>query len=138
METFRVESVRIEATFDKTFEYIAEPANLLAWAHAFKAVRNGMATLATPAGSVEIGLKVESSRSKGTIDWHMTFPDGKAASAYSRLVPESNGHCVFSFVLLAPPVPLEQLEGTLNEQAHILRLELTNLKAILNGRTPSI
>ncbi len=138
METFRVESVRIEATFEKAFEYVAEPTNLLAWTHAFKAVRKGMATLATPAGSLEIGLKVESSRSEGTIDWHMTFPDGKVASAYSRLVPESNEHCVFSFVLLAPPIPLEQLEGTLNDQAHILRLELAKLKTILSGRAPSI
>jgi hypothetical protein len=47
-----------------------------------------------------------------------TFPDGKVASAYSRLVPQSNEDRVFSFVLLAPPVPLEQLEGMLNEQAH--------------------
>jgi len=54
METFGVESVRIEATFEKAFEYVAEPTNLLAWTHAFKAVRKGMATLATPAGSVRL------------------------------------------------------------------------------------
>jgi len=132
METFRVESVRLETTFERAFEYVAEPANLLAWTHAFKAVQNGRAILTTPAGSVEVGLKVKSSRSEGTIDWHMTFPDGKVASAYSRLVPESNGHSVFSFVLLAPPVPLEQLEGTLNQQAQILRQELAKLKAILS------
>ncbi len=77
METFRVESVRLETTFERAFEYVAEPANLLAWTHAFKAVQNGRAILTTPAGSVEVGLKVKSSRSEGTIDWHMTFPAEK-------------------------------------------------------------
>lgn len=132
MDTFRVESVIISANFARAFDYIAEAANLPNWTHAFKAVRNGTAILATPAGSVEIRLKVKSSRSEGTIDWHMHFPDGKVAFAYSRLVPGPNEHCVFSFVLLAPPVPLEELEGTLDEQAHILRQELATLKGILN------
>jgi hypothetical protein len=137
MESFRVESVRIETPFGRAFEYIAEPANLVAWTHAFKAVQNGSAILATPTGSVEIKLKVNSSRSEGTIDWHMTFPEGNVASAYSRLVPESNGHSVFSFVLLAPPAPMEQLEGTLNDQAEILRQELAKLRAILSKPAPS-
>jgi hypothetical protein len=53
------------------------------------------------------------------------------ARAYSRVVPEGKGHSVFSFVLLAPPVPLERLEGTLNQQAQTLREELTRLSSIL-------
>jgi hypothetical protein len=88
--------------------------------------------MATPAGAVEVGLRVKGSASEGTIDWHMTFPDGNVATAYSRLVPDSGDCSIYSFVLMAPPVPLERLEGALNQQAHILREELTKLNAILS------
>jgi hypothetical protein len=35
---------------------------------------------------------------------------------------------LYSFVLLAPPVPLEQVEGALAEQAKVLRQELAALE----------
>ena len=133
MENYRIESVRIPADFEKVFNYVANPANLPEWTHAFKQVKNGKAVLATPAGSVEIGLKTESSPSKGTIDWHMTMPDGTVASAFSRLIRESSDHCIFTFVLMAPPVPLEALEGTLNQQAVILKEELATLRRTLTA-----
>jgi hypothetical protein len=132
MDSFKVESVRIKATPEKAFRYVADPKNLPQWTHAFKGVLNGKAIMATPAGAVEVGLRVMASASEGTIDWHMTFPDGGVASAYSRVIPESAEYSIYSFVLMAPPVPLEQLEGTLNQQAHILREELTKLSAILS------
>ncbi len=133
MENYRVESVHIAADFQKIFNYVSNPANLPEWTHAFKKAGNGTAVLATPSGSVEIGLKTEASSDSGTIDWHMTMPDGKIASAFSRVIRESHGHCVFAFILLAPPVPLEALEGTLSQQAAILREELANLKKILTA-----
>ncbi len=132
MTTFKVESVRIATTLEKAFQYIADPQNLPQWTRAFKAVRNGKAIMATPSGAVEVGLKVTASASAGTIDWHLTFTNGSVASAFSRLVPEARDHCIYSFVLLAPPVPLEQLEGTLNQQAQTLREELTKLSEFLN------
>jgi hypothetical protein len=132
MDSFKVESVRIKTTPEKAFRYISDPKNLPQWTHAFKGVLNGRAIMATPAGAVEVGLRVKGSASEGTIDWHMTFPDGNVATAYSRLVPDSAECSIYSFVLMAPPVPLEQLEGALNQQAHILREELTKLNAILS------
>lgn len=132
MDSFKVESVRIKTTFEKAFRYISDPKNLVHWTHAFKGVRNGKARMATPAGTVEVGLRVKGSASEGTIDWHIAFPDGKAATAYSRLVPESAEYSIYSFILMAPPIPLEQLEGALNQQVHILREELTKLNAILS------
>lgn len=132
MDSFKVESVRIKTTPEKGFRYISDPKNLPQWTHAFKGVLNGGAIMATPAGTVEVALRVEGTASEGTIDWHMTFPDGKIATAYSRLVPESNEYSIYSFILMAPPVPLEQLEGTLNHQAHILREELAKLNTILS------
>jgi hypothetical protein len=131
MDTYRVESIRLKAPAGKAFSYIADPANLPEWASAFKSVKNGRALMATPLGSVEVELGVTSSEALGTIDWQMIFPDHTVAHAYSRVVPEANGHSVFSFVLLAPPVPLEQLEGALNQQAQTLREELARLGSIL-------
>lgn len=131
MNPFRVESVSLNSSPEKAFVYIAEPKNLPKWTHAFKSAWDGKATMITPAGEVEVDLKVNASAAEGTIDWHMTFPDGSAASAYSRVLPASSGKSVYSFVLMAPPVPLEQLEGTLDQQARILRHELETLSTIL-------
>ena len=133
MDSFRVESVLIRATTDKAFRYIADPRNLPNWTHAFKSVRNGNAIMATPAGTVEVGLEVKASSIEGTVDWQITFPDGSVVSAYSRVLPISAGQSAYSFMLMAPPVPLEQLEGALNQQVHILRDELAKLKAILSA-----
>jgi Polyketide cyclase / dehydrase and lipid transport len=132
MDSFKVESVRIKTTPEKAFRYISDPKNLPQWTHAFKGVQNGKAIMATQAGAVEVELRVKGTCSEGTIDWHLTFPDGNVATAYSRLVPESAEYSIYSFILMAPPVPLEQLEGALNHQAHILRAELTKLSAILS------
>jgi hypothetical protein len=128
-----VESVQIKAAYDKVFGYIAAPENLPEWTHAFKSVQNGRAVMATTAGTVEVSLKLNSSRAEGTIDWRMKFPDGNEAIAYSRLIRQSDKACLYSFVLLAPPVPLAQLEGALNQQAEILRAELKKLNQILDS-----
>lgn len=133
MDSFRVESVRIKATCEKAVRYISDPKNLPEWTNAFKRIQNGKATMATPAGVLEVALRVKASASEGTIDWHMTFPDGSVGSAYSRVIPESDEYSIYSLILMAPPVPLQQLEGTLNQQAHILRKELTKLSAILSA-----
>jgi len=138
VNTFRVESVQIKAAFDKVFAYIAASETLPMWTHAFKSVRDGTAILATPAGTVEIGLRVNPCRDQGTIDWFMKFPNGSEAVAYSRLVPESREACVYSFVLLAPPVRLAQLEGALDQQTKILREELKRLQQILEAPSRSV
>lgn len=137
MDSFRVESVRIKTTCDKAFRYICDPKNLPEWTHAFQEVQNGRARMITPAGSVEVRLRVKASASEGTIDWHLAFPDGSAGRAFSRVIPDSGEYSIYSFILTAPPVALEQLEGTLNQQAHILKEELTKLNAILSDATRS-
>ena len=132
MKTFDMQAAGINSTFEKAFEYIADVRNLPAWTSAFKKVSNGKALLETPDGSVEIGLKVNASRDQGTIDWIMRFPDGSVSTAYSRVVEAERNRCVYSFILLAPPGPLEQLEGTLRQQSQILKEELARLTSILN------
>jgi uncharacterized protein YndB with AHSA1/START domain len=127
MRDFDVQTVEIEAPFEEAFRYIADPGTLPEWTHAFRSVTAGRAQLVTPQGSVDIGLEVTARREAGTVDWTMTFPDGSVARAFSRLV-DHGGRTLYSFVLLAPPVPLEQLEGALAQQSQTLREELKTLQ----------
>jgi hypothetical protein len=133
MRDFDVQTIEIDAPCDAAFKYISDPRTLPEWTHAFRSVSSGRATMVTPRGSLEVGLRVASSRVAGTIDWIMTFPDGSVGRAYSRLI--DLGHrTLYSFVLMAPPVPLEQLEGALEEQASALREELAALQKKLSNR----
>jgi hypothetical protein len=133
MREFDVQTIEIQAPWDAAFEYVADPQNLPEWTHAFRSVASGRATMATPRGLVDVGLRVESSRAAGTVDWIMTFPDGSVGRAFSRLI--DLGHrTLYSFVLTAPPVPLEQLESALEEQARVLREELAVLQRKLSTR----
>jgi hypothetical protein len=131
VKTFDVQSIEINAPFDKTFSYIADARHLPSWTNAFKSVADGNAIMQTPNGSIEVALTVNASHQQGTIDWVMTFPDQTVANAYSRVVEAGEHKSIYNFILLPPPVPLEQLEGALEAQAQILREELTKLGAIL-------
>jgi hypothetical protein len=63
----------------------------------------------------------------------MTFPDGAVGTAWSRVTPDGEDRAIYSFVLMAPPVPLELLEGALTEQMGILAGELAELKTLLEA-----
>jgi hypothetical protein len=128
---FSVQSVSIELPAEKVFNFIADPSNLPTWTNAFKTADNKSALFVTPAGGMKIGLETKASKETGTIDWYMKMPDGSVGKAYSRVVENSDRKSIYSFILLAPPVPIEKLEGTLKEQEEILRKELKNLKRIL-------
>ena len=128
MRDFDVQTIELSGSLERAFRYVADPRTLPEWTHAFRSVDNGRATLATPKGSVVVGLEVRASLESGTVDWFMTFPDGSVGRALSRLVPLDDARVLYSFVLLAPPVPLEQVEGALAEQAKVLRQELTALQ----------
>jgi hypothetical protein len=43
----------------------------------------------------------------------------------------ARGTCIYSFVLHAPPVTLEHVEGALDAQRALLQSELATLKALL-------
>lgn len=133
MRTFDVQSVELGVSRERAFRFIADPANLPRWAQAFKRVGNDVALLQTPKGEIEIRLEVSTSVETGTIDWVMHFPDGSVGHAYSRVITQGNDRSLYSFILTAPPVPLEELEGTLERQSQILKNELTTLRALLDG-----
>lgn len=131
MKNFDVQGIEINVPRSKALAVIADPAQLPKWTNAFASVTPGRAVMRTLSGEVAIDLEVETSSEWGTIDWRMRFPDGSVATAFSRVVEMDRDRCVFSFVLLPPPVPLEQLEGALETQSRTLAEELRKLKEIL-------
>jgi uncharacterized protein YndB with AHSA1/START domain len=133
MRTFDVQSVELEVPPADAFRYLANPARLPEWTHAFKAADSRQATMLTPLGSVRVGLSVDASEEHGTIDWTMTFASGASAKAHSRVTPH-RGKSIYTFVLEAPPAPLEDLEGALAEQSRTLADELSRLAARLATR----
>jgi len=133
MRTFDIQSLAIDSPAGKVFDYVADPAHLPEWTGAFKAIEGRRAVLSTPDGTILIDFDVRASHAHGTIDWEMTFPDGSVAKAYSRVVETVDGRAIYSFVLLPPPVPLEKIEGALEQQSRILEEELGRLKRILES-----
>jgi predicted transcriptional regulator len=65
------------------------------------------------------------------VDWRLAFPDGSIGIAQFRVTETTRGTCIYTFVLHAPPVSLEQVEGALEAQRGILRSELATLKALM-------
>jgi len=133
MKTFDVQSIRINAARAHVFDFVSNPANLPRWTKAFKSADSTSALLETPNGAAAIGLETLAHSQAGTVDWKMVFPDGSVGRAYSRVMAETDVRSIYSFVLLAPPVPLEALEGVLTAQTKILAEELVSLKAILES-----
>ena len=131
MRLHEVRSIDIDAPYEDVFTFIADPSNLPRWAHAFERADHSRALLRTPEGAADIGLAVRASREHGTIDWEMTFPDGNVASAMSRLTRGARQRVIYTFLLNAPPIPLERIEGALAEQAGTLELELATLRDLL-------
>jgi uncharacterized protein YndB with AHSA1/START domain len=131
MRMFDVQGIEIQAPRQRVFEFIRNPANLPLWAHAFQSVQDGTARLQTPAGSVDVRLDVLAHEDSGTVDWQMEFPDGSTGIAQSRVTETTRSTSIYSFVLHAPPVSLEQVEGALEAQRVTLQTELATLKRLL-------
>lgn len=131
MRMFDVQGIEIAASAQQVFAFLQDPANLPRWAHAFTSVHDGHARLETPAGAVDIGLCVFAREETGVVDWHLTFPDGSAAVAHSRVTDTTRGTSIYTFVLHAPPVALEQVEGALAAQSVTLKSELATVKSLV-------
>jgi len=131
MKDFDIQGIALNTSKSTAFEFIAEPNNLPKWTSAFASVDAEKAIMRTPEGEVEIDLEVLTSAEHGSIDWRMTFPDSSVTTAFSRLVEANKEKCIYGFILMPPPVPLEELEGALQAQSQILNDELIKLKGIL-------
>lgn len=128
---FFVQGIDLNVPKKKAFAFIADPEHLPRWTNAFASVSAGRAVMRTPNGEVMIDLGVQASAQYGTVDWRLTFPDRSVATAFSRVVEIDRDRCIFSFILTPPPLPLEQIEGTLEAQSRTLGEELKKLKEIL-------
>jgi uncharacterized protein YndB with AHSA1/START domain len=133
MRRFEVQAVEIHAPRGRVFEFVRDPCNLPRWAHAFRSAGGERAHLETPAGAVDIGLRTVAHEAAGTVDWQLEFPDGSIGLAQSRVTDTVRGTSIYSFVLHAPPVPLEEVEGALEVQSVTLRQELATLKMLMEG-----
>jgi hypothetical protein len=131
MQMFDVQGIEIRASRAKVFEFVRDPHNLPKWAHAFKTADDERARLETPSGRVDVRLHTEADPRSGAVDWRLEFPDGSVGIAQSRVTGTTRGTCIYSFVLHAPPVPLEQVEGALDAQRGTLREELSTLKSLM-------
>ena len=131
MRMFDVQGIEIRAPRGRVFEFLRQPGNLPQWARAFVSAGEGRARLQTPSGAVDVGLDVSSDAETGVVDWRMAFPDGSVGVAQSRVTETTRGTCIYSFVLHAPPVPLEEIEGALDAQRATLQSELATLKSLM-------
>jgi hypothetical protein len=134
MRMFDVQTIEMSASKQHVFDFLRVPENLPRWAEAFVSAGNGRARLETPAGAVDVALEVSADAGAGTVDWRLGFPDGSTGLAQSRVTETTRGTCIYSFVLHAPPVALEQIEGALEAQSATLRSELATLKALMEQR----
>ena len=131
MKNFDIQSIELHVAKNKAFTFIADPNNLPLWTNAFVSVSPGKAIMQTPGGKINIDLEVVESARSGCVDWQMIFPDLSVATAFSRIVEAENDRCIYSFILMPPPLPLEELEGALQTQSKILEEELKKLKGLL-------
>ncbi len=131
MRLFDVQGIEIAATREKVFRFLRNPSTLPQWAHAFDSAGEGRARLKTTAGTVDVDLEVAADEATGTVDWRLAFPGGGVGVAQSRVTETTRGTCIYSFVLHAPPVALEQIEGALDVQRVILQSELATLKSLM-------
>jgi len=131
MRMFDVQGVEISAPRGKVLELLRNPGNLPKWSHAFKSAEDGRARLETPIGAVDVRLDISADAESGTVDWRLEFPYGTVGLAQSRVTETTRGTCIYSFVLHAPPVALEQVEGALEAQCATLKSELTILKSLM-------
>ncbi|PCE66317.1 hypothetical protein [Sediminicola luteus] len=134
-KNYDVQDIEIHVAPDLAYQFIAEPTNVPKWAIGFSKVNGSTALMETPQGKVEIGLEMKSNPELRTVDTLMTFPDGSVGQAFSRITGNNQDQsAIFTFVLMAPPVPLEQLEGSLAQQKKQLAEELVLLKRILERK----
>ena len=123
-KNYDVQSININATPERVFDFVAEPTNLPKWALGFSEVDETSALMETPNGKMKIGLINIINKEAGTIDSIMTMPDGSIGKAFSRVTENNDGKsAIYSFVLMAPPVPLAEIEGTLEMQKKQLAQE---------------
>jgi Polyketide cyclase / dehydrase and lipid transport len=85
-------TITIGAPRDDVFAFLADPTNLPSWAPAFaSAVHRDGDDWIVVQGPIELRLRVAADLERGTVDLHVTPPDGTSRTAYGRVLPNGDG-----------------------------------------------
>ena len=127
MKTVSTQTISIEASYEKSFNYLSDPLNQKEWATFFikDVQKQGNTFIAeTPMGIVPI--RVEGNIDTGVLDIYL----GDGEPTKSRLLKNENG-CEYLFTIMKPhDMPDAAWE---NEGLPGLATELNNLKQILEN-----
>ena len=114
----------------KVFEFLREPGESAALGPCVRVGRRRSRPARDTRGSRRCWLEVSADAETGTVDWRLAFPDGSVGIAQSRVTETTRGTCIYSFVLHAPPVALEQVEGALEAQSVTLQLRAGDVEIV--------
>ena len=86
------QTITIEAPRANVFAFLADAANLPRWAPNFAtAVRPDGEGWIVEQGGSEVRLRLEASAELGTVDLHVTPPDGRTRTVFGRVLPNAGG-----------------------------------------------
>jgi len=86
------QTITIEAPRANVFAFLADAANLPRWAPNFAtAVRPDGDGWIVEQGGSEVRLRLEASAELGTVDLHVTPPDGRTRTVFGRVLPNAGG-----------------------------------------------
>jgi len=125
------ESVIVPASFEKVFEYIAEPSNLPSWSVNFilglEKGADGKHRVKTPMGEQELEIKPD--KKIGTVDM-IFYKDGQRTMFVpTRAVPLGE-ETLYLFTLILPDLPDKAVEGAradLQEELFLLRDQVAHI-----------
>lgn len=125
------QTIRLGATARAAFDFIADPANLPAWAVGFcRSIRKDGDRWIVDTGASRVPLAVDADARHGTIDFRMTPAPGVEAVAYSRVVACDDG-CEYVFTQFsAPGMP----DAAFDANVEALKEELIVLRSIVKAR----
>ncbi len=126
-------TVSVAANTDKVLNFLADPRNLPRWAVGFaKEVRNHDGRWIVSTGGGEMGIRIESDRRSGAVDFFLSPAPGVEAAAYSRVIPRGDGSEYVFTQFQAPGMPDQAFEQSVKALTH----ELSVLRALLEVECP--
>ncbi len=133
-KNFEIVSIGIKAHPDEVFDYVANGKNLPEWTDFFKEADDSSAIIVTSQGELKVAMETVLNKELGVIDTIIEMPDGTKNYSWSRVSGNKHGReSVFSFTLIAPPLPPDALDKFLAKQKSQLEEELRSLKSILEN-----
>ena len=127
-------TIRIDTPTEAAFAFVADAAKLPVWAIGFaKAIeRDADGWLVTLAGGDRVGLRIDSDRATGIVDYVMLPSPGVEAPAHTRVMPHGDGTLYAFSMHQTPDIP----DAVFDAQIAELERELTVLKAHLETACP--